>query len=116
MTAATVTGLAALRRRLAAKGLDEALERTLASEAEAIAAEAARAAPGRLGDTLETVNESKGDRLAFAVGTPHRAGRFVEFGTRHMPAKPFLWPIFRARLPRIKQDITNSLRARLAKQ
>ncbi|ODR98422.1 hypothetical protein AUC68_08250 [Methyloceanibacter methanicus] len=59
MTAVTVTGLAALRQRLTAKGLDEALGRTLGSEAEGIAAGAARAAPGRLGETLETVDESK---------------------------------------------------------
>lgn len=116
MTGVTVRGVEALQRRLAAKGLEDAVGQTLAGEADAIAAGAARAAPGRLGETIETLDESQGSRLSVAIGTRHRAGRFLEFGTRKMRAQPFLWPIFRARLPRIKQDLTNTLRARLAKQ
>ncbi|WP_425283603.1 HK97-gp10 family putative phage morphogenesis protein [Methyloceanibacter stevinii] len=49
------------------------------------------------------------------MGTRHRAARFLEFGTRKMRARPFLWPVFRARLPRVKQELTNTLRARWAK-
>lgn len=51
-----------------------------------------------------------------AGGTPHRAARFLEFGTPKMRARPFLWPVFPARLPRIKHDLTNTLRARWAKR
>ena len=116
MNALTVKSVEALKRHLAAKGLEEATGKMLASEAETIRAGAARAAPGRLGETLETIEESNGDWLSFAIGTPHGAGRFLEFGTRQMRARPFLWPVFRARLPRIKQDLTNTLRASLAKQ
>ena len=59
MNALSVKGGEALKRRLAAKGLEEATGKMLASEAETI-----------------------------------RAGRFLEFGTRQMPARPFLWPVF----------------------
>ena len=115
MITASVKGLDALRRRLAARGLKRDVRETLAGQAEAIKAGAARSAPGRLGETLETIDESAGDRAVFAVGTRHRVARFLEFGTRKMRARPFLWPIFRARLPRVKQELTNTLRARWAK-
>lgn len=111
-----VKGLDALQRRLQMRGLEEAIERTLSGEAATIAEEAAAAAPGRLGETIEIMNESAEPRAAFAIGTAHRAGRFVEFGTRTMRAQPFLWPVFRARLPRVKHALTKSLRARLAKR
>ena len=115
MIAASVKGLEALQRRLVARGLGRDVRETLAGQAEAIRAEAARGAPGRLGGTLETLDESTGDRPVFAVGTRHRAARFLEFGTRRMRERPFLWPVFRARLPRVKQELTNTLRARWAK-
>ena len=31
-------------------------------------------------------------------------------------ARPFLWPVFRAPLPRVKHDLTNTLRARRTKR
>jgi len=116
MTAATVKGLDALKRRLEARGLSRAVSDSLRREAEKIAAEAAEAAPGRLGETVEVVGEGRDDRLAFAVGTSHRAGRFVEFGTVRQPATPWLWPAIRGRLPRVKHVLTNTLRASLAKR
>jgi hypothetical protein len=106
----TIKGLEALTRRFQARGLVRGVTHTLRHEAEAIAAEAARAAPGRLGETVEVIDESRGDRLSVAVGTAHRAGRFLEHGTVRRPAAPWLWPAFRARLPRIKQGLRKSLR------
>jgi HK97 gp10 family phage protein len=70
----------------------------------------------RRGEILVTIYESVGERTVFAVGTRHGAGRFQEFGTRKMRARPFLWPVFRARLPGVKQELTNILRARWAKR
>lgn len=116
MIAARLNGLDALQRRLAARGLEPAIRDALQGEAEAIASGAADAAPGRLGKSIETIDESKSGRAAFAIGTRHRAGRFLEFGTRKMRARPFLWPVFRARLPLVKHKLTNTLRARLTKQ
>ncbi|WP_425283174.1 HK97-gp10 family putative phage morphogenesis protein [Methyloceanibacter caenitepidi] len=112
---ASVKGLEALQRRLAARGLERDVRETLAGQAEAIRAEAALGAPGQVGETIETIDVSVRDRPVFAVGTRHRAARFLEFGTRKMRARPFLWPVFRARLPRVKQELTNTLRARWAK-
>lgn len=112
----TVKGLDALQRRLRMGGLEDGIYKTLSREAEAIAADAAAAAPGRLGETIETIDESAGSRAAFAIGTAHRAGRFLEFGTRKMRARPFLWPVFQARLPRVKHALTKSLRARSAQR
>jgi len=111
MTAVEVRGLAALRRKLEARGLPQALEDTARKEADAIAEDAARAAPGDLGRTVEVKDVNRGDRIAFAVGTPAPAGRFVEYGTVRQPASPWLWPVFRARLPRVKQSLRDSLRA-----
>jgi len=109
MTAVDVRGLAALRRKLEARSLPQALMDTARKEAEAIARDAARAAPGALGQTVEAKDVSHGDTIAFAVGTANPAGRFVEYGTVRQPAAPWLWPVFRARLPRIKQSLRDSL-------
>jgi hypothetical protein len=111
MTAVAVRGLAALRRKLEAKGFPQALKDAGRSEAEVIARDAARGAPGNLGRTVEVKDVSHGDVIAYAVGTDDPAGRFVEYGTVRQPARPWLWPIFRARLPRIKQNLRDSLRA-----
>jgi hypothetical protein len=81
----------------------------LRHEADELAAEAARAAPGHLGATVEVRDVSLGDSIAFAVGTPERAARYIESGTVRRPASPWLTPIFQARLPRIKQSLRNTL-------
>ncbi|MGH6737324.1 MAG: hypothetical protein ACRECX_14800 [Methyloceanibacter sp.] len=111
MTMVTIRGLAALRRRLDAKDMPAAVKNSLRRDAEAVAAAAARAAPGDLGRTVEVRDISDRERMAYAVGTPHRAGRFLEYGTVRMRAQPWLFPAFRARLPRIKQSLGNSLAA-----
>jgi len=100
-----------LRRKLEARGLPQALKDTARHEAEAIAKEVARGAPGDLGRTVEVTDMSHGSRIAYAVGTALPAGRFVEYGTVRQPAAPWLWPIFRARLPRIKQSLRDTLSA-----
>lgn len=110
MTAVSVRGLAALRRKLEARAVPDALKDTGRNEAEVIARDAARGAPGNLGGSVEVKDVSHGDMTAFAVGTPEPAGRFVEYGTVRQPARPWLWPVFRARLPRIKQSLRDTLR------
>lgn len=97
MTAVEIKGLEALRRRLAAAAVPQAVNGTLRAEAEALAEEARRAAPGELGPTVEIIEQSRGAKLAYAVGTAHQAGRYLEFGTLRRPATPWLWPVFRAR-------------------
>ena len=113
MTAVSVRGLASLRRQLEARALPNALKGRARREAEEIAREAARGAPGALGRTVEVKDASHGNIVAYAVGTNDPAGRFVEHGTVRQPAAPWLWPVFRARLPRIKQNLADTLRASL---
>ncbi len=105
MTAVEVTGLQALRRRLEAASAPEPFKKALREEAEAIAAEARREAPGEIARTIEVVDVSQGERFGFTVGTSDPAGRAAEFGTLKRPATPWLWPIFRARLPAIKDRL-----------
>ena len=109
MTAVSIRGLARLRRRLGARDLSRETKEALRREAEAIAQEAARGAPGRLGQTVEVRDTSQGSRIAFEVGTSHRAGWFIEHGTVHRAAMPWLWPVLRARLPRVKQHLRNTV-------
>ena len=109
MTAVTVRGLSALRRRFDATRASKAVKRVSRREADAIAKDAAHAAPGQLGNTVEVRDASRGEKIAYAVGTAHRAGRFIEHGTVRRPAAPWLFPVFRARLPRIKQNLRNTL-------
>jgi hypothetical protein len=74
MTAVSVQGIAALQKRLAARGVPVALEKALRSEADTIAEDAARNAPGDLGRTVEVKALSLSHRIAYAVGTARRAG------------------------------------------
>ncbi|MDX2316840.1 MAG: hypothetical protein QNK17_00285, partial [Hyphomicrobiaceae bacterium] len=68
-------------------------------------------APGPLGRTVEVKDASQGDKIAYTVGSAHRAARLVEHGTLRRPATPWLFPVFRARLPRVKQNLRNILSA-----
>jgi hypothetical protein len=109
VTAVSVRGLEALRRRLDARAVPRRVRNALRREADAVAKEAARDAPGGLAPTVEVRDMSRGDEIAFAVGTPERRARFIEHGTVRRPASPWLLPIFRARLPRVKQSLRNIL-------
>ncbi len=105
MTAVEVKGLEALRARLAAAAAPEPFKKALREEAEALAAEARREAPPEIAQTIEVEDVSQGERLGFASARPIRPGGLLEFGTLKRPASPWLWPIFRARLPGIKDKL-----------
>ena len=113
MTAVEIRGLEALRRRLAAAAVPQAVKGTLQAEAEAIAEEARARAPGELGGTVEIIDQSRGMKPAYAIGTAQPAGRFIEFGTSRRPATPWLWPVFRARSPGVKHKLRKVLAATL---
>jgi hypothetical protein len=81
VTAAVVRGLTALQKRLSLAVAPKAVQRTLLQEAEAIAAGTRSRAPGELAKSVEIIDVSKGARLAYAVGTPEPAGRYLEHGT-----------------------------------
>jgi HK97 gp10 family phage protein len=111
MSVVQVKGLTTLNARLAAASQMEGVKTTLRQEAEAIGDEARRAAPGELGATVEIIDQSRETKTAYAIGTAHRAGRFLEFGTVRRPATPWLWPAFRARSPGIKHKLRNIIHA-----
>ena len=105
MKAVEVTGLEALRARLARAAAPEPFKKALREEAEALAGELRREAPAELAAGIEVKDVSQGDRLGFSVGTADPAGRALKFGTLKRPASPWLWPIFRARLPALKDKL-----------
>jgi hypothetical protein len=59
VTAVSVRGLEALRRRLDARAVPKRVTDALRREADALATEAARAAPGHLGPTVEVRDMSR---------------------------------------------------------
>lgn len=86
MSRASAPNTARLAARLQAAGEDRAGPAVQAC-AEGLRAAAAALAPGRLGAALTVTRDDDGA----AVTAPGFA-RFVEFGTRVMPARPFLRP------------------------
>lgn len=105
MRAVKIAGVEALRRLLEGAGATEPFKKVLREEAEAIAAEARRTAPGDLVQTIFVEDASEGERLGFTIGTADPAGRIAEFGTLSQPAAPWLWPIVEARLPGLKDRL-----------
>jgi HK97 gp10 family phage protein len=105
MSAVDIRGLDALRRRFAAASAPQPIKAALRTEAEAIAEDARGRAPGKLGQTVETIDDSRGTRSAYAIGSSHPAARFLEFGTARRPATPWLWPVFRARSAGVKSKL-----------
>jgi HK97 gp10 family phage protein len=105
VSAVEIRGLEALQARLEAAGAPEPVGSVLREEAETIAEGAQQNAPGQLGGTVVVVDQSRGLQPAYAIGTAHRAGRFLEFGTVKMAARPWLWPAFRGRSPGIKHKL-----------
>lgn len=113
MTVAAIKGLEALRRRFAAAGASAPVKGALRAEAETIAEAARREAPGQLGGTVEVIDQSRGTRSAYAIGTAHPAGTWLEYGTVRRPATPWLWPAFRARSPAVKHHLRRLIGAAL---
>jgi HK97 gp10 family phage protein len=111
VSAVEIRGLDALRRRYAAASAPQPIKTALRTEAEAIAEEARGQAPDKLGQTIEVVDDSRGKRSAYAIGSSHPAARFLEFGTVHRPATPWLWPVFRARSRGVKHKLRKAVAA-----
>ena len=109
----TVKGLDALQRKLASAVAVTPVKQALHAEAVAIAAEARARAPGALGESIEIIDQSRGDSPAFAVGTRDPAGRFIEHGTARRTPTPWLGPIFWARSLRVKHSLARLIAANL---
>ncbi len=94
----------------------DALGQGLIEAAESLRREAASAAPrrtGKLRDSIAVVSDGLAG-LAVAARAPY--ARFVEFGTRRIPAQPFLAPaLFRLRralVERVGEILARAVRMR----
>ncbi|MGH6791716.1 MAG: HK97 gp10 family phage protein [Methyloceanibacter sp.] len=102
-----------LQRFEIAPSAPQKFEEAVRQEAETLAAEARERAPGALGQSVEIRDVSRGSRPAYAIGTPHPAGRHLEFGTARRPTSPWLMPLFWARSPAVKNRLRNVVMAAL---
>lgn len=111
----------------AIRGLNEVaapqvLEAALRTVGEPMAEEMAARAPRRTGKTAEDIrvavsrDEAERNGVALLIGA--RGGkkgrayvaRFIEFGTAHHPAQPFMRPVWDGHRPHYAADVTAALR------
>ncbi len=128
-----VQGLADLKRRWSA--VPESVRMNLRAEMEAIANdivdEMYSQAPHDTGDLAGSIGWTWGDAPAGALtigtvggreygtmritvyvggrGSPGWYARFLEFGTQKMTARPFFYPVWRARRKRVRARITRAI-------
>lgn len=69
----------------------------------------ARSGTGALAESVEA--RSDADGLGGTVGTALPHGRYLEFGTRQMAARPWLQPAFDAAKPKIRKRLRAAVRA-----
>src|SRR5262249_39055384 len=104
VSAIEIKGVDALRQRLQAIADPRRFKETLKGEAEAIAEDARREVPAELAQSIEVRYVRLGNKSSLNGGhIQPPLGSILEFGTLRRPASPWLWPIFRARLPAIKE-------------
>lgn len=90
------------------KELQEQVRAWLYDWAQRLAAEAARNAPVRTGYLQSTVFAMVKDWVA-QVGATAAYSYFVEFGTRYMMARPFLYPAVEKFLPELETNIIGAI-------
>jgi HK97 gp10 family phage protein len=113
--ASHVEGADAFRRRLAALSAETKAEvrKALEVSASEMVATAKALAPVDEGDLRDSIRKEPGphELAVTVVAGDERAfyARFVEFGRRGMPARPFFWPAYRALQKRIRSRINRSI-------
>lgn len=80
-------------------------DRIVAQSAHMIEAGAKVAAPVDTGALRASITAQKAGDAHYRIGPSVEYGRYVELGTRHAPAHPFLMPAFRAELPHLKRNL-----------
>ncbi|MEG6510094.1 HK97 gp10 family phage protein [Methyloligella sp. 2.7D] len=106
-----IRGLDALQARLTLSDAPDVLQETVREEAEAVA-EAGRQrlraehprGTGALAESVAVSVEGEGDAAKAYVGTASPVGRYLEYGTRHSAAAPWLIPSLHARSSNIKRS------------
>jgi HK97 gp10 family phage protein len=91
-------------------GLQRHVHRYLASLAADIKAEARRLVPVRTGYLQSTIYAKIQEWVA-EIGADAAYALFVELGTKHMRAQPYLWPAIQAYLPQLENIICQAIDA-----
>lgn len=84
------------------------VRRFLMSWAADVKAAAMRNAPVRTGHLRSTIYATIKDWVA-EIGAEATYALFVELGTRHMQARPYLWPAIQEHLPSLEFNIIGAL-------
>lgn len=90
--------------------LQDQVYRFLASWAADVKAEAQRLVPVRTGYLRSTIYAEVRDWVVM-IGAEATYALFVEFGTRHMRAQPYLWPALQEYLPELEEMICQAIDA-----
>jgi HK97 gp10 family phage protein len=91
-------------------GLQGNVQRQLESWAESVKALAKQLVPVRTGHLRDSIYVKIGDWVA-EIGSEAAYALFVEFGTRRMMARPYLFPAFQEYLPRLEQIVCEAIDA-----
>ncbi len=89
-------------------GMQRQVHRQLASWAADVKALARQLVPVRTGHLRSTIYAKIREWVA-EIGAEATYALFVEFGTRYMRARPYLYPAIREHLPRLEQIICDAL-------
>jgi HK97 gp10 family phage protein len=91
-------------------GMQGHVHQYLASLAAEIKAEARRLVPVRTGYLKSTIYARIQEWVA-QIGADAAYALFVELGTRHMRAQPYLWPAIQEYLPQLENTICQAIDA-----
>jgi HK97 gp10 family phage protein len=91
-------------------GMQRHVHQYLASLAAEIKAEARRLVPVRTGYLKSTIYARIQEWVA-QIGADAAYALFVELGTRHMRAQPYLWPAIQEYLPQLENTICQAIDA-----
>lgn len=89
-------------------GMQRQVYRFLASWAADVKAAAMRNVPVRTGHLRSSIYTTIKDCVA-QIGAEATYALFVELGTRHMRAQPYLWPAIQEYLPSLEMNIVGAL-------
>ncbi len=89
-------------------GMQKHVHRQLASWAADVKALAKQLVPVRTGHLRSSIYAKIQDWVA-EIGAEATYALFVEFGTRYMRARPYLYPAIREHLPRLEQIICEAI-------
>ena len=86
------------------------VHRQLASWAAVVKALARQLAPVRTGHLRSTIYADVKEWVA-TIGAEATYAMYVELGTRHMQARPYLYPAIQTYLPQLEQNIREAIEA-----